>query len=88
MEKDGRTDVLGYAEDFLFEDTDFLFLFDPKFDGMDETDVGKYHGMQSLRFEAWLKPFSKRYWVHPYGQLTASLHQLPVHGQDGPGQHQ
>jgi hypothetical protein len=59
-------DALDVVEDLAFEDTDFLHLFSPQDDGIDETDAGQYLGMQSLRFENWLRPFAEGYLVHPF----------------------
>jgi hypothetical protein len=54
-------DVDEIFEDFIgmyFEDTDFLFLFDDAYDGIDETEVGEVMGISSLAFDDWFKPFS------------------------------
>lgn len=54
--------------DEIFEDTDFEFLFDDAYDGIDETAVGEAMGMTSLAFDDWFKPFSggPDRIVHPY----------------------
>lgn len=58
--------------DRVYEDTDFLFLFDPRYDGVDESELGKRLGMQSLRFETWFDPFDGGSPVHPYVAPRAS----------------
>jgi hypothetical protein len=54
--------------DVLFEDEDFLFLFDPKYDGIDTSPAGRFLQMTSLAFEDWLTPFSdeSERMAHPY----------------------
>lgn len=64
-------DVGDVFDDFIdeyFEDTDFEFLFDDAYDGIDETEVGKMMGMSSLAFDDWFKPFSDEpsRIAHPY----------------------
>lgn len=51
-----------------FEDTDFEYLYDDAYDGIDETEVGQSLGMSSLAFSDWLKPFSDEpsRTPHPY----------------------
>jgi hypothetical protein len=54
--------------DEYFEDTDFEFLFDDAYDGIDETEVGQMMGMSSLAFDDWFVPFSDdpSRVAHPY----------------------
>lgn len=61
-------DLFGSFIDMLFEDTDFLFLFDQEYDGIENTTVGQMLGMTSLAFADWLRPFGDdpSYMVHPY----------------------
>lgn len=64
-------DVKNVFEDFkdeYFEDTDFLFLFDDAYDGIDKAEVGQRPGMFSLAFDNWFKPFSDdpARIAHPY----------------------
>jgi hypothetical protein len=52
----------------FFEDTDFLFLFDQEYDGIETTTIGQLLGMTSLSFTDWFRPFNDdpSYMVHPY----------------------
>ncbi len=54
--------------DGYFEDTDFLYLFENEYDGIDEAEVAQVLGMSSLAFHDWFLPFSdepsRR--AHPY----------------------
>lgn len=61
-------DLFGSFIDMLFEDTDFLFLFDPEHDGIETTTVGQMLGMTSLAFADWFRPFGDdpSYIAHPY----------------------
>ncbi len=58
-------------DDFIniyFEDTDFLYLFDDAYDGIDESQVGQIMGMSSLALDDWFLPFSDEpsRTPHPY----------------------
>jgi hypothetical protein len=50
-----------YLESVL-EDKDYLYLFDPKFDGVDDLEE---LGTQSLKFKDLFKPFNKDRLTHP-----------------------
>lgn len=52
----------------LFDDEDFLFLFDQKYDGIDASPVGALLHMTSLAYEDWLRPFTNEpeRIAHPY----------------------
>ena len=43
--------------DLVFEDEDFLFLFNPEFDGIEETDWAREHAVVGLKFNEWFRPF-------------------------------
>jgi hypothetical protein len=43
--------------DLAFEDEDFLFLFNPEFDGIEETDWAREHAVVGLKFNEWFRPF-------------------------------
>ena len=51
-----------------FEDTDVAFLFDDRYDGLDETEVAQMLGPSSLAFADWFPPFSDApsRVAHPY----------------------
>jgi len=58
-------------DDFIniyFEDTDFLYLFDDAYDGIDESQVGQIMGISSLALDDWFLPFSDEpsRIAHPY----------------------
>lgn len=44
--------------DAVFEDEDFLWLYSPELDGIEESDWGREHAVVNLRFSEWFKPFS------------------------------
>ncbi len=54
--------------DVYFEDTDFEYLFDDAYDGIDEDPVVAHLGIASLSFHDWFKPFSDESSriAHPY----------------------
>jgi hypothetical protein len=43
--------------DLVFEDEDFLFLFNPEFDGIEETAWARQHAVVGLKFNEWFRPF-------------------------------
>ena len=43
--------------DLVFEDEDFLFLFNPEFDGIEETEWARQHAVFGLKFNEWFRPF-------------------------------
>jgi len=63
-----RKNAFDTCIDRYFEDTDVAFLFDDRYDGLDETEVAKMLGLSSLVFADWFLPFSDApsRVVHPY----------------------
>ncbi|MGH2714189.1 MAG: hypothetical protein ACRDM7_09965 [Thermoleophilaceae bacterium] len=45
------------AHDLAFEDHDVLLLFDARFDGIEDSDVGEMMGMANLHVRDWFMPF-------------------------------
>jgi hypothetical protein len=43
--------------DLVFEDEDFLFLFNPELDGIEETEWAREHAVVGLKFSEWFRPF-------------------------------
>jgi hypothetical protein len=43
--------------DLVFEDEDFLFLFNPELDGIEETEWAREHAVVGLKFDEWFLPF-------------------------------
>lgn len=43
--------------DLAFEDHDVLMLFDARFDGIEDSDVGAMLGVANLHPKDWFKPF-------------------------------
>jgi hypothetical protein len=68
LEDASDQDDLDTFIDIYFEDTDFEYLFDDAYDGIDETQLGQEMGMASLAFDNWFKPFSDEpsRVIHPY----------------------
>ena len=44
--------------EFVFEDEDFLWLYNPELDGVEESDWGREHAVVTLKFSEWFKPFT------------------------------
>src|SRR5688572_31007324 len=65
-ERGEEADFSGF-EDRVFADTDFLVLFDPAQDGVEDSEVGRYLGMGPLGIDAWFEPFlGAGSALHPY----------------------
>ena len=54
--------------DGYFEDTDFLYLFDDSYAGIDEVQIVQMRGISSLAIDDWFLPFSDEpsRIAHPY----------------------
>ena len=67
LEERGEDADLSGFEDSVFADMDFLTLFDPAQDGLEDSEVGCYLGMGALGIDAWFEPFlNAGTAVHPY----------------------
>jgi hypothetical protein len=49
-----------------FEDEDYALLFDPQWDGIEDSERGRRLGMANLRYDDWFIPFRDDTQVHPY----------------------
>jgi hypothetical protein len=59
-------------EDFkgmILGDMDIEYLFDPQYDGIDESEVGALLGIESLAFGDWFRPFQDDSPVHPFTSI-------------------
>jgi hypothetical protein len=56
-ESDSDEDAWGDFRDRIFEDEDFLFLFNPEFDGIEATEWARQHAVVGLKFSEWFQPF-------------------------------
>jgi hypothetical protein len=54
---DGVREKLSEVHDLAFEDHDVLLLFDARFDGIEDSDIGEMMGMANLHARDWFKPF-------------------------------
>jgi hypothetical protein len=54
---DGVREKFSEAHDLAFEDHDVLLLFDARFDGIEDSDIGEMMGMANLSVRDWFKPF-------------------------------
>jgi hypothetical protein len=48
------------------EDEDYALLFDPQWDGIEDSERGRRLGMANLHFDEWFEPFREGVPVHPY----------------------
>jgi hypothetical protein len=66
----GSVEAMEFLRDALFQDTDFLFLFDPKFDGIEESRMGEQLGVGHVHSSEWFLPFGNAQDdPHPYLRL-------------------
>jgi hypothetical protein len=72
LESEGESPDFGEFEDSVFDDTDFEQLWDPKLDGLSDSELGRDLGMASLDFKDWFKPFRPENPVHPYVDLETT----------------
>jgi hypothetical protein len=49
-----------------FEDEDYALLFDPHWDGIEDSEHGRRLGVANLRYDEWFLPFRDDAPVHPY----------------------
>lgn len=49
-----------------FEDEDYALLFDPKWDGIEDSERGRRLGVANLRYDDWFIPFRDDVQVHSY----------------------
>ncbi len=68
LEARGEEADFALFEDAVYEDMDFLILFDPSRDGLDQSAVGAHLGMGSLDIKDWFTPFGggSHGAIHPY----------------------
>ena len=52
-----KGNVWSRFEGLFFEDMDFLFLFDNRFDGIEETALAEQMGFENLGIADWFTPF-------------------------------
>jgi hypothetical protein len=74
LETRGRAVDLGDVYEEAFQDVDFAFLFDARFDGIEESELADHLRMANLRFDDWFKPFANVPYVHPY---VADVSRMP-----------
>jgi hypothetical protein len=57
-EEASDSDAWDAFRDAVFEDEDFLWLYSPELDGIEESEWGRQHAVVNLKFSEWFKPFS------------------------------
>jgi hypothetical protein len=64
-EIDFEPDVFEEWEEHVLKDRDYEYLYDNRFDGIEDAPEVAHMAISNLRFEDWFKPFENRV-VHPY----------------------
>lgn len=66
LESKGAEADFGSLCETAFEDEDYVLLFDPQWDGIEDSEHGRRLGMANLHFDEWFRPFRDEDPVHPY----------------------
>jgi hypothetical protein len=66
LESKGASAGFDLLRETAFEDEDYALLFDPQWDGIEDSERGRRLGIANLRFDEWFKPFRKEAPIHPY----------------------
>jgi hypothetical protein len=79
------TDDLDMLREVVFEDTDFMFLFNPKYDGIqDDPTIQAVMPMSGMDFDDWFKPWHSRWYVHPMSHRPRMRKLKPPPDEDDP----
>ena len=66
MELEGQDFDFGNFWELGFPDEDLEMLFDPAFDGVEDSDIADHLGARNLHPDRWFEPFYENLPVHPY----------------------
>lgn len=65
LEHEGREADFGDFIELAFQDTDLDMLFNPAFDGIEDSDIADYLGARTLHPDRWFEHFYSEIPVHP-----------------------
>ncbi|MER5558798.1 hypothetical protein ABT071_09315 [Streptomyces sp. NPDC002506] len=63
---DGVKAALDAFAESVYEDADYMWLYDESMDGIDESPVGEALGIAPMSISSWFTPFNESRYVHPY----------------------
>ena len=66
LERQGAEADFDSLRETALEDEDYALLFDPQWDGVEDSVVGRRLGVANLHFDEWFQPFREQVPVHPY----------------------
>lgn len=66
LETHGQEVDLGDVYELAFQDLDFEFLLEARFDGIEDSNLAQPLRLANLRFEDWFTPFANVPYIHPY----------------------
>ena len=67
LEESGIESQFDVFEDDAFQESDFEYLYEMQFDGIEDSEVGAEMGIGNLHFDEWFEPFlNASTQVHPY----------------------
>lgn len=66
LQLEGSSEDLTDFLDLATKDSDYLLLFDPAWDGIEDSQQGRDARVVNLKFEEWFEPFYDAMPVHPY----------------------
>ena len=66
LERQGAEADFDSLRETALEDEDYALLFDPQWDGVEDSVLGRRLGVAYLHFDEWFHPFREQIPVHPY----------------------
>jgi hypothetical protein len=84
LEQEQQDADLGAFDIVAYEDMDFLLLFDPAYDGVQDTELPLGSPIANLRFADWFRPFRASDPVHPLLEDEEEAGDWPPHEGSGP----
>ena len=66
LDNEGIEADFAVLRETAFEDEDCVLLFDPQWDGIEDSARGRRLGAANLRYDDWFLPFGDDALVHPY----------------------
>jgi len=66
LERQGAEADFDSLRETALEDEDYALLFDPQWDSVEDSVLGRRLGVANLHFDEWFQPFREQIPVHPY----------------------
>jgi hypothetical protein len=66
LDLEGKSAAFSAVDELGFQDVDFMLLFDPALDGIEDAEIAGSLGVGYLPIGEWFTPFQNVRYVHPY----------------------